>query len=176
MIGHRLARVTPARTSSFGYSPRVMEACLSSPRMAFAQTPHMSCGDVAVGWLTLPAGAVLQWVQPVRATRAHAEWLVGPAAAKLDQRYPRHRALTIVLDFELMTGRTAASRSLLLAKARQLSGRVARCFVVLPRQASPAHLHGIRAGIALARAFGIPVEVADSAARAIASAGLRVAP
>jgi hypothetical protein len=153
-----------------------MESCLSSPRMAFAQTPHITCGDVAVGWFTLPAGAVLQWVQPIRATRAHAEWLVGPAAAKLEQRYPGHRGLTIVLDFELMTGRTAAARSLLLAKARELSGRIARCFVVLPRQASPAHLHGIRAGIALARAFGVPVEIAASAARAIVSADLRVAP
>jgi hypothetical protein len=153
-----------------------MEPCLSSPRMAFAQPPHLRYGDVAVAWLTLPAGAVVQWVQPMRATVAHAEWLVGPVAEKLDQRYPRHRALTIVLDLEQMTGRSAACRTLVLAKARELSGRVVRCFIVLPRHASPAHLHGVRAGIALARAFGIPVEVAESAARAIASADLRVAP
>ena len=143
--------------------------------MAFAVPPHTQCSDVAVGWLTLPAGAVIQWVRPARATLEHAKWLVGPAFEQLETRYPNHSAWTIVLDFEHMTGRTAASRSTVLAKARQCSGRIGRCFVVLPRQTSPAHLYGVRAGIALARTFGIRVEIAESAARAIAIAGLRVA-
>lgn len=152
-----------------------MEPCLSSSRMAFAEEPHLQYGDVAAAWFTFPAGMVIQWLQPTRATLDHANYLVGPVYGQLEARFPTHNKLTVVFDFELMTGRTSAARSILLGKAKQCAGRFARGYVVLPRYASAAHLQGVRAGIAIGRALGVNLEVADSAARAIAQANLHVA-
>jgi hypothetical protein len=144
--------------------------------MAFATRPHARHGDIAAIWLTHPAGAVIQLLQPVRVTLEHVNWVVGPAYDLLDRSFPNHNALTLVLDLTEMTGRTAAARSTFLGKARQCGARFTRGYVVLPRHSSAAHFVSMRASIALIRALGVQVEIVDSPERAIAQAALRIAP
>jgi hypothetical protein len=144
--------------------------------MAFATRPHAQYGDIAALWLTHPAGAVVQLLQPVRVTLEQVNWLVGPAYELLDRRFPNHNALTLVLDLADMTSRTAAARSTFLGKARQCGARFTRGYLVLPRHTSTAHFFSMRASITLVRALGVQVEIVDSPARAIAQADLHTAP
>jgi hypothetical protein len=139
---------------------------------AFAQPPHLKHGALAV-WFTHPAGAVVQFQHPVRGTLEYANWLVGPAYAELDKRFPHRGALTLVLDLELMTGRSVASRSVFLAKAREVGDRFGRGFVVPPRNAPRAYAHALRVGVAVIRSLGIQVDIVESSQRAIAMCDLR---
>jgi hypothetical protein len=144
-------------------------ASFDVPRPGFACAPHVSHG-------TLPAGLVVRFMEPARGTLELANWLVGPVYEQLDQRYPRHNALTLVLDLELMTSRTSASRTVFLAKAKQCGWRFTRSFFVPPRRTTAAQRHAIRVGIAIVQALGVPVETVDSLERAIHTADLRAAP
>ncbi|HKU44889.1 MAG TPA: hypothetical protein VJR89_42310 [Polyangiales bacterium] len=139
---------------------------------AFARPPHLRYGGI-VGWLTAPAGAVVQVVEPMRGTAEAASWLVGPAFDMLDRQYPNHNALILVFDLGDMTGRSAAARSVFLAKAREVGKRFAEGWFVPPRAASPAYRQATRASLALIRALGVQIEVVDSAATAIVRRGLR---
>jgi len=96
-----------------------------STRAAFPRAPHMSYGGAAV-WFTSPPGAVVQLLEPVRGTLDLVNWIVGPFYDELERRFPGRTALIFVFDLELMTGRTAASRSVFLAKARECGKRLAK--------------------------------------------------
>jgi hypothetical protein len=142
---------------------------------AFAERPHLQHDSIAI-WLTHPAGIVIQALRPINITVEHANFVVGPAWDLFQKHFGERNGLTLVLDLEHMTKRTAASRSVFLAMARQRGQRFARGYVVLPRSISPAQLHGTTEAIALISAMGIHVEVVATCARAISSADLRVAP
>ena len=105
----------------------------------------------------------------------YANWLTGPVYGELDRRFPKRGALIMVLDLELMTGRSAACRSIFLAKAREVGDRFARGFLIAPRVAPPADGHALRGGAAVIRSLGVQVDVVTSAQRAIATSGLRIA-
>jgi hypothetical protein len=146
-----------------------------SSRAAFARAPHLSYGGVAV-WFTSPPGAVFQLLEPVRGTLDLINWMVGPAYDELERRFPGRNALIFVFDLELMTGRTAASRSVFLGKAREVGKRFAEGLFVPPRAASVAYRTSMHAAVALVRALGVHVEFASSAVSAVASRNLKPLP
>lgn len=124
-------------------------------------------------WLTAPAGAVVQVVEPMRGTIDVANWLVGPAFDALDRRFPGAHGLIFVFDLALMTDRSAAARSVFLAKARQVGKRFSQAYFVPPISASPAYRQATRASLALIRALGVRIEVVDSASAAVEQLNLR---
>jgi hypothetical protein len=142
-----------------------------SVRRAFPRAPHMSYGGAAV-WFTSPPGGIFQLVEPVRGSLDLANWLVGPVYDELDRRFPGRSALILVLDLELMTGRSIASRTVFLAKAREVGKRFAEGLFVPPRAASPAQRVATQASIALIRGLGVNIEVVSSSASAVASRNL----
>jgi hypothetical protein len=145
-----------------------------STRAAFPRAPHMSYGGAAV-WFTSPPGVVVQLLEPVRGTLDLVNWLVGPVYDDLERRFPGRTALIFVFDLELMTGRTAASRSVFLAKAREGGKRFSEALFVPPRAASPAYRVSMHAAIALVRALGVQVEMVSSSVSAVASRNLKPA-
>lgn len=145
-----------------------------STRPAFGRVPHMSYGGAAV-WFTSPPGAVVQLVEPVRGTLDLVNWIIGPAYDELDRRFPGRTALILVFDLQLMTGRSAASRSAFLAKARECGRRFSEGLFVPPRAATGAYRQSMAAAIALIRALGVHVEIAASAVSAVASRNLKPA-
>jgi hypothetical protein len=142
-----------------------------SVQRAFPRAPHMSYGGAAV-WFTSPPGGIFQLVEPVRGSLDLANWLVGPVYDELDRRFPGRNALIMVLDLELMTGRSIASRTVFLAKAREVGKRFAVGLFVPPRAASPAQRAATQASIALIRALGVHIELVSSSASAVASRNL----
>jgi hypothetical protein len=118
---------------------------------------------------------VFQVVEPVRGTLDLANWLVGPAYDELERRFPGRTALIFVFDLDLMTGRSTASRSVFLAKARECGKRFSEGLFVPPRAATAAQRQSIRAAIALIRALGVHVEQVSSAVSAVASRNLKPA-
>ena len=146
-------------------------ATLSSPP-PFACEPHMRSGPLAV-WFTSPPGVVVQFVEPALGTLELVNWLVGPAYAELDRRAAGRRALMLVLDFGLMTARTNASRTVLLSKARQSAHRFAEVIVVGSYTATRTQLTSLHAGMALVRALGVRVSMAESALEAVDRLRLR---
>jgi len=145
-----------------------------STRAAFARAPHLSYGGAAV-WFTSPPGAVVQLVEPVRGTLDLVNWLVGPAYDELERRFPGRTALIFVFDLELMTGRSAACRSVFLAKARECGKRFSEGLFVPPRAANAAYRQSMQAAILLIRALGVHVEHASSAISAVALRNLKPA-
>ena len=150
------------------------EAAVSSTPLAFACEPHMRFGPAAV-WLTSPPGLVAQLVEPCRGTVELANWLVGPVYEALDRRAAGRNALMFVFDLSLMNGRSNASRTVLLSKARQCSKRFAEAIVVAPYAATKVQLHSLYAGMSLARALGVRVNLADSVHAAVDRLSLRPA-
>jgi hypothetical protein len=140
-------------------------------RPAFRRAPHMSYGGAAV-WFTSPPGCVIQLVEPVRGTLDLVNWMVGPVYQELDRRFPGRNALILVFDLELMTGRSAASRTVFLAKAREVGKRFSEGLFVPPSAASAANRVATRASIALVRALGVHVELVSSSVSAVASRNL----
>jgi hypothetical protein len=138
----------------------------------FARPPALRYGGLAV-WLTAPAGALVQVIEPMRGTLDAANWLVGPAFDVLDRSFPDNHALILVLDLALMTSRSGAARSVFLAKARECRKRFAAGYLVPPIVASPAYRQATRASLMLIRSFGVHVDVVDSAAAAIDMLNLR---
>lgn len=149
--------------------PSITESSTVGP---FAQPPTLRYAGIAT-WLTAPAGAVVQVVEPMRGTLDVANWLVGPAFDVLDRRFPGNHSLILVLDLALMTDRSAAARSVFLAKARECGKRFAQAYFVPPISASPAYRQATRASLTLIRALGVRIEVVDSAAIAVAQLNLR---
>lgn len=145
-----------------------------SARAAFARAPHMTNGAAAV-WFTSPPGVVVQLLEPARGTLELVNWLVGPVYDELDRRFPNRNAILYVLDLELMTGRSAACRSVFLAKTREVGRRFAEGLFVPPRAASGGWRVSMLAAVALIRALGIQVELVGSAASAVASRNLKPA-
>lgn len=139
---------------------------------AFAWPPTLKHGGISA-WLTAPAGAVVQVVEPMRGTSDAANWLVGPAFDMLEQRFPGNDSLILVFDLALMTSRSAAARSIFLAKAREVGKRFSRGYFVPPINASPAYRQATRASIALIRGLGVNVEIVDSSRAAVSMLGLR---
>jgi hypothetical protein len=150
------------------------EISIVSTRAAFPRAPHMSYGGAAV-WFTSPPGAVVQLLEPVRGTLELVNWLVGPAYDELERRFPGRQALIFVFDLELMTGRSAASRSVFLAKVRECGKRFAEGLVVPPTAANAAYRQSMYAAMAIARAVGIHVEMVSSSVSAVASRSLKPA-
>lgn len=141
---------------------------------AFPEPPHLRFGSIA-GWMTLPAGAIVQFVEPTRATLPMANWLVGPAFDEMQRRFPKEK-LTMVLDLSLMLSRTSAARSVFLSKARQAGSRFGRGALVMPRVMTPAAARSVEASVALIRMLGVDIAVFPTVATAIATWGLRRAP
>jgi hypothetical protein len=144
----------------------------SSTFGAFARQPTLRYGGLAT-WLVAPAGVVVQVVEPMRGTLDVAKWLVGPVFDALDRRFPGNNSLIIVLDLALMTSRSAAARSVFLAKARECGKRFAEGYFVPPISASAASRQATRASLALIRALGVRIETVDSTAAAIEKLNLR---
>jgi hypothetical protein len=142
---------------------------------AFQEPPHIAREGLA-GWITYPPGGLLQFTAPTRNTSEVAAWLVGPAYDHLVARFPDQRKLILVLDLGLMTGRSAAARSMFLGKAKECSKRFARGCLVPPRETGTALLYSVRAVAGLISALGIQVDIVDSSAHAIALCKLRPAP
>lgn len=141
---------------------------------AFACRPHMldPSGTVAV-WFTDPAGAWLQFIKPARATDALSEWIAGPALAAFVARFPGEQ-LILVMDFRLMTDRELTARARILQTAPALKDSLARVIVLPSHYATPFHNKTMAAGVRLARAFGVPVELATaSATHVLSELGLR---
>ena len=142
--------------------------------LAFASEPHMQSGSGLV-WLTSPPGVVAQMVAPFHGTLELVNWLVGPVYDALDRRAGGRNALMFVLDLGLMTGRSNASRTVLLSKARQCAKRFAEVVIVAPHAATPMQRNSLSAGISLVRILGVRVSLADSARAAVESLSLRPA-
>lgn len=109
----------------------------------------------------------------MRGTADAANWLVGPAFDVLDRHFPGNDSLILVFDLALLTSRSAAARSVFLAKARECGKRFSAGYFVPPLIASPAYRQATRASIALIRALGVRVELVGSAAEAVRLLGLR---
>ena len=143
---------------------------------AFDARPHVQDPTGAVvAWLTEPPGAIIQFARPARGTTELARWLVGPATAALQRRFPIELRLVLVLDLTLMDGRDAGARALLHESAKDNKGRVARSFVIPPKKASATYLSALQVSATLLRVFGVRVEVESSLASVFASCPLRVA-
>lgn len=140
----------------------------------FASRPHLldPSGTMAL-WFTDPPGAWLQFIRPGRGTDELSEWMAGPALRALVARFPRE-TLTLVLDFRLMTDRDLAARARILQTAPALRDSLARLIVLPSFYATPLHMKATAAGVRLARAFGLPVELETSpAAQVLSDLGLR---
>jgi hypothetical protein len=154
----------------------VMQPALEQVQLAFNDPPHLRYGDSLYVWFTHPAGAVVQLVRQERITIPLTHWLVETAYAELDRRYPSNRALTLVLDYGLMLGRTSASRSMFLGKVRESGARFARAYVVLPPVVSPALARSLEASLRVVNEYGIDARVVGSVRQAIATSALVRAP
>jgi hypothetical protein len=130
---------------------------------AFTSEPDVRAPDgVILGWLLDRPGVLIQFVKPVKGTADLASWLVGPAFAAVDARYPEHKDLWFVLDLTHMEGRSAAARSILLHSAKVLGSRFSRVFVIPPCDYPPMYLKAFHASVAFARLLGIHVTVAGA--------------
>jgi hypothetical protein len=109
----------------------------------------------------------------MRGTLDAANWLVGPAFDVLDRRFPGNDSLILVFDLALMTSRSAAARSVFLAKARECGRRFSEGYFVPPAIASPAYRQATRASLALIRALGVRIEIVDSSLTAVNMLNLR---
>lgn len=133
----------------------------------FLSEPDIRGPDGALlGWLLDPPGVIIQFVKRVKGTADLASWMVGPAYAEVDARYPDRKDLWFVLDLTHMEGRSAAARSILLHSAKVLGPRFSRVFVIPPSDYPPMYLKAFHASVAMARLLGIHVTVAG-ASRAI---------
>lgn len=141
---------------------------------AFPTAAHVRYGDVAAAWFTEPAGVLVQVQKPVRGTTELSSWLVGPAYDALDVHFAGRGGLIFVLDMSLMLGRSAAARSMLLNKARQVGSRFSRAVVIAPLVMPPLYLQSMRLTFVLLRTLGIAAEFADSSAAAVERLGLRI--
>jgi hypothetical protein len=92
------------------------------------------------------------------------------------RRFPDNQALTLVMDFSLMLGRTTASRSQLLGRMREAAGRVQRVYIATPSNPRPALKRSVQASMQLATEAGIEVRQVGSARQAVASCALVCAP
>jgi hypothetical protein len=109
----------------------------------------------------------------MRGTLDSANWLVGPVFDAIDRRFPGKDSLILVFDLALMTSRSAAARSIFLAKARECGKRFSHGYFVPPVIASPAYRQATRASLALIRALGVRIEIVDSSLTAVNMLNLR---
>ena len=129
----------------------------------FTSEPDVRYSDGSVvGWLSDPPGGVVQFIKPVKATTDMANWLVGPAFAAMDARFPHRTDLTLLLDLKHMVGRSAAARSILLHSAKVLGPRFSRMFVVPPTEYPPMYLQAFQASVRLVRLLGVEITVPGS--------------
>ena len=120
-----------------------------------------------MAWMLDAPGILVQFVEPARGTVEAANWLVGDAYGVLDSWFPKRNDLVLVLDLHMMTGRTAAARSIFLNSARVLGKRFANVYVVAPAAYPPIYMHAFQASLAFARLIGLRVTVAASSAQLI---------
>ena len=153
-----------------------METALQHVQLAFSDPPHLRYQDSVYVWFTHPAGAVVQLVRPERITIPLTHWMVETAFSELDRRYAGHRALTLVLDYSLMLGRTSASRSLLLGRVRESGSRFTHAHVILPPVMSPALTRSIESSFRVAAESGVDTRLSGSVRQAIATSALVCAP
>lgn len=139
---------------------------------AFARAPHLLDPSGSLGaWFTDPPGAWLQFLKPARGTDELTEWLAGPALSALVAHFPG-QMLTLVLDFRLMTDRDLSARARLLQTAPALKDRLTKVAIIPSLSATPIHVKTMAAGIRLARSFGIPVDLHQSAVQVRHALGL----
>jgi hypothetical protein len=140
---------------------------------AFGRAPHLldPSGSVAA-WFTEPPGVWLQFVKATRGTDELTEWLAGPALSALLTHFPG-QMLTVVLDFRLMTDRDLSARARLLQTAPALKDRVTKVVIIPSLSATPIHVKTMAAGVRLARSFGLPIDLQQSATQVQHLHGLR---
>jgi hypothetical protein len=102
-----------------------------------------------------------------------ASWLVGPVYRDIERHFPGNYSLILVFDLALLTGRSAAARSVFLAKARECGRRFEAGYFTQPLAASAAYRQATRASLELVRALGVKVELVSSAAEAVRILRLR---
>lgn len=143
---------------------------------AFDIPPDLyGAGGSLRGWYTDPAGAVVQFERPTRATREMTEWLVGPGLARLRGRFPQATNMILVLDLSLMEGRDPAARVVMLDAARKVGSIIGRRILIPPVKTNAVYLTTLHAASALLSAVGINLEIAKSLADVIAEAKLKPA-
>lgn len=152
-----------------------MEMTTEHAQHAFRERPHMQCGAACV-WFTYPAGVVFQLVRPARLTLQLSGFFVDDVYEEAMRRFPEFRPLVIVLDLSLMTGRTTASRSLLLGRMRESAARCGRVYVALPPALTPALRRSVEASMQLAAELGIEAQLSGSVREVIAACSLACAP
>lgn len=152
-----------------------METAIEQVQLAFRERPHMQCGPAAA-WLTHPAGCVVQLTRPARITLEVSSFIVDQVYEATVRRFPDSHALTIVLDFSLMLGRTTASRTQMLGCMREAARRFGRVYLALPADIRPALKRSFQASMQIAGELGIDARLTGSARQAVASCALVCAP
>ena len=152
-----------------------METAIEHVQLAFRERPHMQCGAGA-GWITHPAGCVFQLTRPARITLEISTFIVEHLYEETVRRFPGNNALTIVLDFSLILGRTTASRTQLLGCMREAARRFGRVYLALPPDMRPALKRSFEASMQIADELGIDSRLTGSARQAVASCALVCAP
>jgi hypothetical protein len=154
-----------------GMQTSIHSAHFSEP---FPRAPNMQHGGMAV-WFTHPAGLLVRFVEPARATLESSNWFVGPVWAELERRFPT-QPLTIVADFSLMISRTNAARSVFLGKARSAAKRVAHAYYVVPHVMSTSQRFATTSAITLLQAIGMRIDIVQSADQAVRTSAMRAIP
>jgi len=126
-------------------------------------------------WFTDPPGAIVQLAQSARGTKEMAEWLIGPAFARVRGRFPAEDALILVIDLSLMNGRDPAARAVIMDKARESGRLFTRTFLVPPAKASAVYLTTMHAAAALMNALGRDINIESSLADVIARCEMKPA-
>jgi hypothetical protein len=146
-------------------------AHLSEP---FPRAANLQRRGMAV-WFTHPAGLLVQFVEPTRATLDSTNWFVGPVWDELERRFPT-QPLTIVVDFSLMISRTNAARTVFLAKARSAAKRIAHAYYVQPQVMTVSQRFAMKSAFALLQALGMRIDLVQSADQAVRTSALRAIP
>jgi hypothetical protein len=129
----------------------------------FASEPDLRFeGGKLVAWFTDPAGAVVQLTEAAVFNKAMAEWVVGPALAELDLRFPNATALRLLLDLRPMTAREPAARPVIMSAATTRLFMFAQVGLIAPVNPPPLYMTTVHAAVALLSAFGPEIRVFET--------------
>jgi hypothetical protein len=130
---------------------------------AFASEPDLRFeGGKLAAWFTDPPGAVVQLTEAAVFNKAMAEWVVGPAFAALDQRFPNATELRMLLDLRPMLSREPAARTVIMSAATTRMFMFAQVSVVAPAKPPPLYMTTLHAAVALLSAIGPEIRVFET--------------
>jgi hypothetical protein len=154
----------------------MIQATQSMPTPVFSAAPHLVDDSAAIaGWFIEPAGILLQLRSPTRGTTQMAEWVVDDAFARLIERFPGRRNLTVILDMRQMPGRSATARAVLIANAKRVLPRVGRVVLLPSRLIGGEYVRVVEITARMVSAMGLPVEVEHDLQRVFTRHGVRLA-